>query len=381
MGYGAFSLRACACISIAIGLLAASPVLADSQVELSDEDLAQGDEWKCELLHTTSDLVVPYIGLDYPLGPVTHVGQHEIDGSRFFHCYGRTAGNSVASCSPTPPPGQICEAASIYAMTYTGDAYDPAESGAAVDIDVLLSMTTTTPAGWQAHPSGFKARLAASQGGITYASTEELALLSNGSVSPSWQIVEGSPSLAGSAWMHTENGQAVQGGPNFVDGGPIEFGVAFETTGNWTAHGPTSCPAGSTDCHPLVIPHSAWIRQFDLTLHQQDTDDDGYADASDNCTQEPNGSQCDTDADGYGNHCDGDIYVPNDNIVGGPDFATFGDSWSQTYPSPDYNPDADFTCDGAVGGPDYGIWVQQFNRKAPGPSGLSCAGEEGCGDL
>ena len=53
-----------------------------------------------------------------------------------------------------------------------------------------------------------------------------------------------------------------------------------------------------------------------------DSDEDGYADIADNCSQVVNADQRDTDYDGYGNACDGDL-DNSGGVVNFGDLATF----------------------------------------------------------
>ena len=52
-----------------------------------------------------------------------------------------------------------------------------------------------------------------------------------------------------------------------------------------------------------------------------DTDNDGVADAADNCTDITNADQRDTNGDGYGNACDPDL--TGDLVVNAQDLALF----------------------------------------------------------
>jgi hypothetical protein len=109
-----------------------------------------------------------------------------------------------------------------------------------------------------------------------------------------------------------------------------------------------------------------------------DTDNDTVIDSLDNCILAPNvvgnGAsvhQCDSDNDGYGNACDPD--TNNDNIVGIPDFGDFTANFPSSGPAP--HTVADLNCDGVVGIPDFGPFTATFTGSGvPGPSGLPCAG-------
>jgi len=103
-----------------------------------------------------------------------------------------------------------------------------------------------------------------------------------------------------------------------------------------------------------------------------DTDNDTVPDNLDNCVLKPNaGAQfCDADSDGYGNACDSDL--DNNGATVGGDFVIFGQNFGATGSNI-----ADGDCNGSVVGGDFVIFGQNFN-KAPGPSGLSCAGTIPC---
>src|SRR5262249_10119704 len=106
-----------------------------------------------------------------------------------------------------------------------------------------------------------------------------------------------------------------------------------------------------------------------------DLDGDGVPDAEDDCVDIPNASQLDSDGDGYGNACDADY--DNDGIVGVADWARFSQAFGSTLGSPSYDPVLDSDGDGAIGTPDLLVLDRSFG-KAPGPSGLSCAGTIPC---
>ena len=100
-----------------------------------------------------------------------------------------------------------------------------------------------------------------------------------------------------------------------------------------------------------------------------DSDQDLIPDAYDNCLIVPIPLQGDSDRDGYGNQCDADWN--NDGNVGGADFLIF----SQFFGSASAEYDIDF--DGLVGGTEFLLFSSMLGN-APGPSGLSCAGNIPC---
>lgn len=106
-----------------------------------------------------------------------------------------------------------------------------------------------------------------------------------------------------------------------------------------------------------------------------DTDGDGFDDASDNCVEIANSTQCDTDRDGYGNGCDGDY--SQDGVVGSTDVDFL---LADLTTGVDSGVGTDHNCDGAVNSLDASIFSMQFARGAPGPSGLWCAGQAPCVD-
>ena len=91
-----------------------------------------------------------------------------------------------------------------------------------------------------------------------------------------------------------------------------------------------------------------------------DTDGDGVADASDNCTLVTNPDQRDTDNDGFGNICDGDFN--NDGIT---NFLDLGQMKSVFFSA---SPDEDLNGDGAVNFVDLSVLKLNFFMP-PGPAG------------
>ncbi len=107
----------------------------------------------------------------------------------------------------------------------------------------------------------------------------------------------------------------------------------------------------------------------------QDQDSDGIIDGQDNCLAVANPSQLDTNRDGFGNLCDTDY---DDNGVSGTtDYGIFKNAYGSTAGTPAYNPNVDSDGNGAIGTSDYGIFRANYGR-APGPSGLVCAGAIPC---
>jgi hypothetical protein len=110
-------------------------------------------------------------------------------------------------------------------------------------------------------------------------------------------------------------------------------------------------------------------------LEAPDGDGDLFADYDDNCSEVANASQTDTNLDGYGNACDPDYN--NDGGVGGPDFALLAGAYGSFEGQPKFDPDIDMNGDGAIGFNEYLLLGSMFG-KAPGPSGLVCAGVPPC---
>lgn len=106
-----------------------------------------------------------------------------------------------------------------------------------------------------------------------------------------------------------------------------------------------------------------------------DPDHDGLADPEDNCLGRWNPTQSDADQDGFGNLCDGDF--DGDGRVGARDLTTLGRTFGARTGDPDYDRAVDLDDDGAVGATDLLLWMRSFAR-APGPSGLACAGSRPC---
>jgi hypothetical protein len=103
-----------------------------------------------------------------------------------------------------------------------------------------------------------------------------------------------------------------------------------------------------------------------------DTDGDGSADGSDNCTLLANADQRDTDGDGLGNLCDPDL--DNDGVVNFTDLALLKAAF---YSSDSH---ADFNGDGAVNFLNLAT-LKAFFFAPPGPSGLAASGPRDSGAM
>lgn len=108
-----------------------------------------------------------------------------------------------------------------------------------------------------------------------------------------------------------------------------------------------------------------------------DLDGDEVSDPDDNCLIVENADQEDPDADGYGLACDADYN--QDGAVDDTDFEIFKASY---YVRPDgddrYRAEADHNGNGRINVTDFGAFLRARQDAAPGPSGLSCAGEASC---
>jgi hypothetical protein len=108
-----------------------------------------------------------------------------------------------------------------------------------------------------------------------------------------------------------------------------------------------------------------------------DCDDDGIADAQDNCVCVANPDQRDEDLDGYGSACDTDL--DQDCVSGEGDIALIGQHWAAQGPAWSANSAGngtigafDINDDGVIGAADMSF-VKANWLKAPGESGLACA--------
>lgn len=94
-----------------------------------------------------------------------------------------------------------------------------------------------------------------------------------------------------------------------------------------------------------------------------DSDNDGVADAVDNCTLVANANQRDTNGDGFGNACDPDL--DNNGIVNFTDVSMWAPFFNTMTTG-----DADFNGDGLANFGDYAIYPNYF-LQPPGPSGVA----------
>ncbi len=104
-------------------------------------------------------------------------------------------------------------------------------------------------------------------------------------------------------------------------------------------------------------------------LGEPDADGDGVPDAVDDCTLVENPTQLDADQDGFGNACDADF--DQNGVVNAQDLARLKQVFFRN------DPDADLNGDGVVNAVDLARLKASF-FKAPGPSGLPCAGQIPC---
>lgn len=102
---------------------------------------------------------------------------------------------------------------------------------------------------------------------------------------------------------------------------------------------------------------------------EPDTDGDGVPDAVDDCTLVENATQLDADQDGFGNACDPDF--DQNDVVNAQDLARLKQVFFRN------DALADLNGDGVVNAVDLARLKASF-FKAPGPSGLPCAGQIPC---
>jgi uncharacterized sulfatase len=106
-----------------------------------------------------------------------------------------------------------------------------------------------------------------------------------------------------------------------------------------------------------------------------DRDGDGICDHADNCRELANPDQSDAELDGFGDACDADH--DQDGRVGARDFSLLRGAWGAISIDARYRRALDSDGDGSVGPGDLRDLQRRFGR-APGPSGLACAGAAPC---
>jgi hypothetical protein len=143
----------------------------------------------------------------------------------------------------------------------------------------------------------------------------------------------------------------------------------------WLEPGPSGleCTKGDSDvpCQSLL----ALSAEVSLVW---DFDKDGVSDTEDNCLLVANSEQHDVDKDGFGNMCDADYN--NDGIVDDADWEILDAAWAAMKGIKEegerksrYDPLVDCDSDDLIWSSDYLLLGASWNR-APGPSGLVCAG-------
>jgi len=96
-----------------------------------------------------------------------------------------------------------------------------------------------------------------------------------------------------------------------------------------------------------------------------DADEDGIADAFDNCIHVANSDQRDPDSDGYGAKCDADFN--QDGYTNLSDFSVFRSAFGSSAGQPAFNADVDMDGSGFVNLTDFSLFRSMFG-SVPGPS-------------
>ena len=134
----------------------------------------------------------------------------------------------------------------------------------------------------------------------------------------------------------------------------LETAIKYSATDLGTLGGDEAYGFGLVDAKTALL-------KLRCPLGTVDSDNDGYYDLCDNCTEIANPGQLDSDNDGYGNRCDMDFN--NDGAVNVLDIGLF------RYLFETSAEDADINGDGLVNIIDIGF-ARSLLFSAPGPSGL-----------
>lgn len=131
---------------------------------------------------------------------------------------------------------------------------------------------------------------------------------------------------------------------------------------------------GSGNYYPIFkwAEDGVWaVRDGDVDL--TDSDFDGVADITDNCTLAANPDQRDSNNDGHGNVCDFDY--TNDCRTNFADLSVFANAFGTAIGDPGYNVDVDFDANGVINFGDFGVPPNSFATffaQPPGPSASGC---------
>ena len=135
---------------------------------------------------------------------------------------------------------------------------------------------------------------------------------------------------------------------------PMVFGYWLAGASDSTCSKTPACQADLGQATPLLC----------------DRDNDGIADATDNCVDIANPRQIDAGGDGFGNACDQDLN--DDGIVNLKDIVEFQTALTQA------RPDADFNGDNTVDIVDYAFFSDAY-LMGPGPRGTCVCVSQTCG--